>query len=263
MTDYYAALGVPKTATADDIKRAFRKLASQHHPDKGGDTQKFQAIQQAYATLGDEQKRAEYDNPRPQFSGFSGFHGAPGGANFNNIFEQMFGHGFAQQHQHPRRNHVRMSLWITLADVARGSSKTVNVSTSSGTTTVEIGIPPGINDGDNVQYSGIAPEGMDLVVQFRISPDAAWQRDGLNLYTAAKVSVWDLILGTDIKVVDLTGTQLTVTVPPRCQPNQVLRLRNLGLKDQQGARGDCMIKLQPFIPQNIAPELIEAIQTHQ
>ena len=55
MTDYYAALGVPKTATVDDIKRAFRRLASQHHPDKGGDTQKFQAIQQAYATLGDEQ----------------------------------------------------------------------------------------------------------------------------------------------------------------------------------------------------------------
>jgi curved DNA-binding protein CbpA len=71
MTDYYAALGVPKTATADEIKLAFRRLAGTHHPDRGGDTKKFQAIQEAYATLGDEQKRAEYDNPRPQFSGFS------------------------------------------------------------------------------------------------------------------------------------------------------------------------------------------------
>jgi len=70
MTDHYAALGVPKTASADEIKRAFRKLASQHHPDKGGDTAKFQAIQAAYAVLGDEQKRAEYNNPQPQFSGF-------------------------------------------------------------------------------------------------------------------------------------------------------------------------------------------------
>ena len=77
MTDHYATLGVPRTATADEIKRAFRRLASQHHPDKGGDTQKFQAIQAAYATLGDEQKRAEYDNPRPQFSGFSGFKAHP------------------------------------------------------------------------------------------------------------------------------------------------------------------------------------------
>jgi len=94
MTDYYAALGVPRTATADEIKKAFRRLASQHHPDKGGDTQKFQAIQQAYATLGDEHKRAEYDNPRPQFSGFQGH---PGGVNINDIFGQMFGQQFGQQ----------------------------------------------------------------------------------------------------------------------------------------------------------------------
>ena len=82
MTDHYATLGVPRTATAADIKQAFRRLASQHHPDKGGDTAKFQAIQAAYATLGDEQKRAEYNNPRPQFG--------PGpGAGFN--FEEFFG----------------------------------------------------------------------------------------------------------------------------------------------------------------------------
>jgi len=70
MTDHYAALGVPRTATAAEIKQAFRKLASQHHPDKGGDTAKFQAIQAAYAVLGDEQKRSEYNNPQPQFGGF-------------------------------------------------------------------------------------------------------------------------------------------------------------------------------------------------
>jgi curved DNA-binding protein CbpA len=67
MTDHYATLGVAKTATADEIKRAFRKLASQHHPDKGGDTQKFQEIQAAYDTLGDTNKRAAYDNPSLSF----------------------------------------------------------------------------------------------------------------------------------------------------------------------------------------------------
>ena len=65
MPDYYATLGVSKTATPDEIKRAFRKLASQHHPDKGGDTAKFQSIQAAYDTLGDAAKRAAYDNPAP------------------------------------------------------------------------------------------------------------------------------------------------------------------------------------------------------
>jgi DnaJ-class molecular chaperone len=158
MTDHYAALGVPRTATQDEIKRAFRSLASKHHPDKGGDTKKFQEIQAAYAVLGDAQQRADYDNPRPQFSGFGG-----GGAQFNmhDIFSQMFG-GQSPFGQQPRRNHVRMSLWITLLDVARGGRRPVALGTQAGTSTVEIEIPQGINDGDNVQYPGIAPGGQEI-----------------------------------------------------------------------------------------------------
>lgn len=258
MTDHYATLGVQKGASQDEIKKAFRKLASQHHPDKGGDTAKFQQIQAAYDTLGDPAKRQAYDNPAPQFGGF-GFNNMNGQTNFNDIFSHMFG----AQFQQPRRNHVRMSLWVTLADIARGGSKTVTVSTSTGSSTVEISVPLGINDGDNVQYSGIAPGGMDLVVQYRVHPDPNWQREGLNLYTNARVSIWDLVTGTDVEVIDLTGKHLSVTVPPGSQPSQVLRLRNLGLKDQRGITGDCMIKLQPFIPQNIAPELVEAIQKYK
>lgn len=256
--DHYSTLGVNRNASQDEIKRAFRKLASQHHPDKGGDTAKFQAIQAAYDVLGDPAKRQAYDNPQPQFGGF-GFNNMNGQANFNDLFSQMFG---AQFHQ-PKRNHVRMSLWVNLSDVARGSSKTVNVSTSTGSATVEIAVPRGINDGDNVQYSGIAPGGMDLVVQYRINPDPVWQRESLNLYTTARVSVWDLITGTDIEIVDLMGKHLSVTVPPGSQPNQTLRLRSLGLQDQRGVQGDCMVRLQPFIPQNIAPELIEAIRKYR
>ena len=225
MTDYYAALGVPKTATVDDIKRAFRRLASQHHPDKGGDTQKFQAIQQAYATLGDEQKRAEYDNPRPQFSGFSGFQGTPGGVNINDIFGQMFGQQFAQQHQHPRRSHVRMTLWISLLDVATGGKRTVSLGTQAGVSAVEIEIPLGINDGDNVQYEGIGPGGSDLVVQFKVTPDRKWQRDGLNLAQEVRIDIWNLILGGDLTIDTLTGKTLSTRVPARTQPGTVLRLK--------------------------------------
>jgi len=260
MTDYYAALGVPRTATADDIKRAFRKLASQTHPDKGGDTQKFQAIQQAYATLGDEQKRAEYDNPRPQFSGFQGH---PGGVNINDIFGQMFGQGFGQQHQHPRRSHVRMTLWITLLDVATGGKRTVSLGTQQGVSAVEIDIPLGINDGDNVQYEGIGPGGSDLVVQFKVTPDRKWQRDGLNLAQEVRIDIWDLILGGELTIDTLTGKTLSTQVPARTQPGTVLRLKSQGLRDRAGQTGDIMVRVQAQIPDDIPSEIIDAIQKHQ
>jgi DnaJ-class molecular chaperone len=260
MTDYYAALGVPKTATSDDIKRAFRKLASQHHPDKGGDTQKFQAIQQAYATLGDEQKRAEYDNPRPQFSGF---HGHPGGVNINDIFGQMFGQQFGQQHQHPRRSHVRMTLWISLLDVATGGKRTVSLGTQSGVSAVEIEIPLGINDGDNVQYEGIGPGGSDLVVQFKVTPDRKWQRDGLNLTQEVRIDIWNLILGGDLTIDTLTGKTLSTRVPAKTQPGTILRLKDQGLRDRAGRTGDIFVRVQTFLPEHIAPEIIDAIQKHQ
>ena len=263
MTDYYAALGVPKTATSDEIKRAFRRLASQHHPDKGGDTQKFQAIQQAYATLGDDQKRAEYDNPRPQFSGFSGFQGTPGGVNINDIFGQMFGQQFAQQHQHPRRSHVRMTLWISLLDVATGGKRTVSLGTQAGVSAVEIEIPLGINDGDNVQYEGIGPGGSDLVVQFKISPDRVWQRDGLNLTQEIRIDIWNLILGGDLTIDTLNGKTLSTSIPARTQPGTMLRLKAQGLRDRTGRTGDIFVRVQAFLPDQIAPEIIDAIQTHQ
>ena len=259
MTDYYAALGVPKTATADEIKKAFRRLASQHHPDKGGDTQKFQTIQEAYATLGDEQKRAEYDNPRPQFGRF---HGTPGGVNINDIFGQMFGHQFAQQHQ-PRRSQVRMTLWISLLDVATGGKRTVSLGTQSGVSAVEIEIPLGINDADNVQYEGIGPGGSDLVVQFRINPDRTWQRDGLNLTQEVRIDIWNLILGGDLTIDTLTNKTLTARIPERTQPGTSMRLRGQGLRDRAGNTGDIFVKLQAQIPDHIAPEIIDAIQKHQ
>ncbi len=257
MTDYYAALGVPRTATAEEIKQAFRRLASQHHPDKGGDTQKFQAIQEAYATLSDEQKRAEYNNPKPQFSGFQGH---PGGVNINDIFGQMFGHGFAQQ---PRqRSHVRMSLTITLNDVATGGRRTVSLGTAQGISAVEIEIPRGINDGDNVHYEGIGPGGSDLVVQYRVQPDRTWQRQDLNLITDTRVSIWDIILGTELHITTITGDILSANIPARSQPGVTLRLRGRGLTNRNGTVGDIMVRVQAFVPDSISPELLTAIQTH-
>lgn len=260
MKDHYATLGVSKNANQDEIKKAFRKLASQHHPDKGGDTARFQEIQSAYDTLGDADKRAAYDNPQPQFGGFGGFSGfgGPGAAQFNDIFSQMFG-----GHHHARRNHVRMTLWVSLVDAARGGSKTVHVGTSHGSSTVEIEIPVGIEDGDNVQYGGIAPGGMDLVVQFRVHPDHRWRRQGQDLYTDLSVSIWDLILGADIEFDTILGARMSLRIPPNTQPGTTMRVRGQGMNRKNSPPGDAMLKIQAEIPKNISPELLEAIKQHR
>jgi DnaJ-class molecular chaperone len=260
MPDHYAALGVARTASPDEIKRAFRKLASQHHPDKGGNTQKFQEIQAAYDTLGDAAKRQQYDNPASQFQGF------PGGAQFNmgDIFSQIFGGqhpGFGGQH--PRRNHMRMSLWITLKDVLTGGHRQVAVGSASGQSTIEIDIPLGINDGDMVQYQGLAPGGQDLVIEFRIHPHSMFRRDGLNLTVDHKCAVWDMVLGGDTQVTNLDGSQLIVSVPPLTDNGTTLRLRGRGLRDRKGSVGDLFVKLHALLPRSISPELAEAIQQHR
>lgn len=263
MTDHYATLGVPRTATADEIKQAFRKLASQHHPDKGGDTRKFQEIQAAYAVLGDEAARTAYDNPRQQFGGFTSTGGNP--FDLNNIFNMFSQGGFpgGQQQQQQRRNHARMSLWISLADAIRGGSKTVAVTTSAGNTTVNIDIPPGIDDGDHVQYGGVAPGGLDLVIQFRITPDPVWHRDGVHLHSDHKISIWDLITGSDVEIQTAQGKTVTFSVPPKTQPGTVMRLRAQGIHNRAGARGDALIRLQAEIPAEIPEEIIAAIRTHK
>ena len=262
MPDHYAALGVARTATADEIKRAFRKLASQHHPDKGGDTKKFQEIQAAYDTLGDAAKRQQYDNPAPQFSGFTSTGGHP--FDLNNIFNMFTQGGFpGGQQQQQRRNHARMSLWISLADAIRGGSKTVAVTTSAGNTTVNIDIPPGIDDGDNVQYGGVAPGGLDLVIQFRITPDPVWRRDGVHLHSDHKVNIWDLITGGDVEIRTAQGKTLTFSVPPKTQPGTVMRLRAQGIHNRAGAQGDALIRLQAEIPAEIPEEIMTAIRTHK
>jgi DnaJ-class molecular chaperone len=259
MPDHYATLGVARNASQDEIKKAFRKLASKNHPDKGGDTQKFQEIQAAYDTLGDAAKRAQYDNPAPQFSGM------PGGTQFNmgDIFAQMFGGhpGFAQQH--PRRNHMRMSLWITLKDVLTGGHRQVAVGSMQGQSTIEIDIPQGINDGDMVQYGGLAPGGQDLVIEFRIHPHPQFRRDGLNLTVEYKCSVWDMILGGDTEIGNLDGSQLVVSIPPLTDNGTTLRLRGRGLQDRKGATGDLFVRLNAVLPKSISPELVTAIQQHR
>jgi curved DNA-binding protein len=256
MKNFYDILGVKSSATPDEIKRAYRRLASQHHPDKGGDVKKFQEIEEAYRTLSDPQKRQQYDNPQPDFGNF-GFHSHPGGFDFDTIFD-IFGARFGQQQRRPQQ--ARMSLWIQLQDVASGGKRTVSVGTPTGTSTVEIEIPLGIDDGDTVQYPGLAPGGIDLIVTYRIHPNPRWHRQGINLTTDYTVNVWDLILGTESRLRDILGTEIAFTIPPNCQPGTILRLRGRGLRHRNGQQGDLMVKIQARLPETIDQELLDHIR---
>ena len=257
MKNHYETLGVGKTANSDEIKRAYRKLAGKYHPDKGGDKNKFQEIQAAYGILGDDQKRAQYDNPG-QFGGF-GRQDTP--FDMDAIFN-MFGARFQHGHQQHRQQ-ARMALWITLIDSAQGGARTISVGTQQGTHAVEIEIPQGINDGDNVQYSGVGPGGMDLVITYRIHPNPRWQRQGQNLITEHSVSIWELILGCDTALKDILGNTLMLTVPPQTQPGSVLRLRGRGLASKNNPAGDLLVRIQGQIPNDIDPELLAAIEKNK
>jgi DnaJ-class molecular chaperone len=258
MTNYYQTLGVDRNATPDEIKRAYRRLASQHHPDKGGDKNKFQEIEQAYRTLSDPQKKSMHDNPNPFGGGFGqGMNNQS--FNFESIFD-IFGTRFQHPHHQQRRaQHAIMTLWLTLRDIAQGGHKSISVGTQHGTTTVQIEIPLGLNDGDNVQYSGVGPGGIDLVITYRIHPDPKWDRQGLTLQTEHTVSVWDLIVGCETPIKDILGNNLSLTVPSGTQPGTTLRLRGRGLTARNGESGDLLVKIQAQIPTDIPQELLDYI----
>ena len=251
--DHYKTLGVTTNSAPDEIKKAYRKLASQHHPDKGGNTAKFQEIQTAYDVLSDPAKRNEYDNPRPQFGNF-GQHPSGQPFDFETIFD-VFGARFNQPRQ--RQAAVsRVNLTIGLIDVATGGKRTIGL---GGRNTIEIDIPKGINTGDSVQYRGIAPGGGDLVITFRVREDPEWQRDGANLYTQHVVDVWDLILGSESVVKDLLGQSITILIPKGTQPGDRLRLRGKGLPGKIGV-GDIIVQIQAKIPVDIPEDLLNMIE---
>jgi len=253
VTDYYSILGVPRTASDDDIKRAYRRLASQHHPDKGGDKERFQEIQEAYSVLSDPAQRQHYDNPSIRIN-----RGAGPGFDFNTIFD-MFGARFPDHHR--AKPTARIQLLVGLRDIAQGGHRPISVATPQGQGNIEIEIPQGIDDGDSVRYPGLAPGGVDLIVTFRIRPEAGWQRQGLDVTQDIGVGVWDLILGSEISVTTLRNTEIQLKIPANTQPGTSLRIRGHGLRQRQGtAMGDMMVRVHAVLPDKISDELIESIR---
>lgn len=262
--DHYQRLGIDKNATPEQIKKAFRKLAGKHHPDKGGNTATFQQIKAAYDILSDPQLRQEYDNPRPQpnFSdlGGHGFHFSSENFDLNNLHE-IFGQVFGQQaRSHHRQKQVfRTQVILSLQQAYDGASQILKMQTPTGPKTTVIDIPKGVMSGSQVRYDNIIENGT-LLVEFNVLPDLKFERRGHDLYCNHTISVLDLIVGTSFDFTTISGKKLTVNIQPKTQPQAQLKISGQGMPIQNTAMyGDQIILLKPIMPDNIDDAITQSI----
>lgn len=268
--DYYSILGVPRGASEEEIKRAYRKLAMQHHPDRGGDQAQFQQIQEAYDTLGDPQKRQAYDNPQPQGHHFSFNFG--GGDPFGDIFSQFgFGPGvdpFAHMRQQQRRNKdIRIRIHVGLAETLKEQVKTVSVQTSSGERqTVNVNIPQGITSGSTIKYPGLGdnmfstlPRG-DLIVQFVVDEDPQYSVHGIDLLYKVVINALDAMTGIAVDIPGIEGRVFNMQIPAGTTHSAKFRIPNQGLyaMNQNGqVRGSLIVEVFLDVPKCNTPQQLD------
>jgi DnaJ-class molecular chaperone len=262
MTDLYSTLGVDRSADPDSIKRAYRKLAAQHHPDRGGDKNKFQEIQAAYDTLSDPNKKAEYDNPQPKGFHFHFGGGFPGG--IDAIFEQHFGNNpFGQFfHRQPQKNRtINLQVQIDLLDAYKGKNFVANIRLPSGKDQLlDISIPPGVDTGTVVRIPNIGDDSIqnlpkgDVHLTIQVAEHASFKRQGNNLIKAIDVNCIDAMLGTSLDVETLEGSKLRVHVQPGTQHGQLLNFSNFGMPDinNRNVKGNLLLEIRIIIPTNLS-----------
>ena len=274
MRDYYEILGVDRGATPEEIKKAYRKLAVQYHPDENpGDKvaeEKFKEASNAYSVLSDPDKRRVYDtrgHAGVDGMGFEGYRTMDdifANLNLDDIFGRgfggfggfgdAFGDAFGQRRTTAptRGRDIRMNISIPFSDAVLGSKKEVNVQGKRLTLT----IPPGIEDGKTLRIRGqgeslgIGLSG-DLLVTVSVQPHPTLTRDGLDLLTDAKVSMTTATLGGSARVKTLTD-DVDLKIPPGAQPGQQLRLRGRGAADASGRKGDLRVRLVVEIPKSLS-----------
>ncbi len=264
--DYYQVLGVDRNASPEDIKRAFRSLASKHHPDKGGDTAAFQRIQEAYATLSDPQKKQQYDNPSPFGTNPNGgWQQADGPPGFEQFFHQfgpdlgsLFGNHFGQRRM--RNRNVNLEAEIILEEAYRGKEIIASYRLSNNQErTFEVKIPPGTHDGlvlrisgagDNA-YQGLPPG--DAMLTVRVLPHVRFQRNGADIIEQITISAWDAILGKDLNIKTINNENLVVRIKEGTQPDSFLRLQGYGMPNlnNPSVKGNHMIRIKVSIPDNL------------
>lgn len=246
--DYYSILGITKTASQDEIKAAYKQKAKQYHPDKpDGDADLFKQVNEAYETLKDPSKRSQYDQPRPQYQFNTG--------NFEDIFSSFFG-GMNPRQNFRRNRDIKILLELTLEDVLTGKDFIATYTMYNGReTNANIRIHPGVQDTEIIRFKNLGdgsvsqlPRG-DLLVQVKVKKHPVFERDGYNLTTIEKVNLFDLMLGTNIKVNTLSGENISVRIPAGTNPGTILSVAGHGLPNiRAGRTGNLYIQIKGFTP---------------
>jgi len=256
--DYYQTLGVNKTSTPAEIKKAYRRLAMKHHPDKGGDEKKFKEIQNAYACLSDPDKKRNYDHfgkEDPQWQRYDG-------PDFGDIFGDIFGQ--FRQPRAQRNPDGRMRVDISLEEAYFG--KKVGISLDGNSYTIDV--PPGCRNGQQFILPGKAPIRIpsappgDLVILIHINMPPDYGREGNNLFVRAQVDALDAIVGTEIDLHHINGKTYRLRVPKGCKEGQRVKMRGLGMPDPQNSiAGDLVVLMHIDVPTIHDEEIIKVLNT--
>ena len=286
--DYYSTLGVQRDASAEDIKKAFRKLARQYHPDTAKDKktaeEKFKEINEANEVLSDPEKRKKYDalgadwqepertSPHAQDVHF-------GGTGFSDFFEQYFSggsrYGFpedfaesipksASQGRARRGHDIEGDILVTLEEAMHGTQRPLSLQTMDRRTGVmsthsfEVRIPPGATDGRRIRVPGQGESGTnggqpgDLYLRVRHAAHPDFTTREADLYHELEIAPWEAVLGLEIVVPTLDGS-IKLKIPAGAENQQKLRVRGRGLpKGKTGERGDFFVTLQVILPTQIS-----------
>jgi curved DNA-binding protein len=273
---HYATLGVTETASPEEIKRAYRKLASQHHPDKGGDTAMFQRVEEAYRVLSDPNQRQQYDIERQGGGRSFRFNMNGNDIDINDVFSQ-FGFGtrdpFTQFRARTERKNkdLRITINVELVSTLSDQKKTVSIQTTNGQReTVEVTIPRGISHGSTIKYVGLGdnffntlPRG-DLYVVINTLPHPRFRAHDLDLLTRVEINCFDAITGGETEIVGLDNRTFVITIPPGTQHGTKLRIKGQGLfLPNQPVQGNLIIELHITIPNNLTEEQIILVKQLQ
>ncbi len=288
--DYYQVLGVAKTATPDEIKKAFRKLAVKYHPDKaGGDKaaeEKFKQINEAHDVLSDPEKRKKYDALGENWKHYK--EGAPGGdeyyntygagrgrqfrpedfgqaggGGFSDFFQEFFTGGGRSDRAHAG-NDLQASFSITLEESFAGVTRQVSI----GGQKLNLKLKPGIADGQVLRLKGKGAPGYsggpagDLLLTIQIAPDSRYERRGNDIYIDQKINSLLAIAGGKAAVQTLHKA-VSLNIPPGTDSRQLFRLKGLGMPvyDKPGSFGDAYVRISLQTPKNLGQEDIAAIQS--
>ena len=281
--DYYEVLGVNRNASPEEIKRAYRKVALQHHPDKnpGDETaeEKFKEASNAYDVLSDPEKRKIYDvrghagvhnagfqgytNFEDIFTNFGDIFGREVFGNFGDVFGDVFSRenptGFSPQ----RRGNLRTRLTIPFEESILGAEKRIQVNDR----TLTIKIPQGIKDGQSLRLAGqgdlnASGQRGSLIVKIAVQPHPNFKRENLDLVTQATVPLTTAALGGKVRIPTLKG-EIDLKIPAGTQPEQQLRVRGAGVVDSSKRKGDLRVQIKIEIPRSLTrkqKELLKELQ---